>query len=301
MLKSACGFSLQVFCVVILCVLQVSRAGAATDAAKENYGPNGIFHCGSYPIFEFFDDADGTFVYRKQMIEWKQGHSNTYQKIKRRKDYAIFDAPDITATLKGNDCTLMMNFEKSKKIFKYKICQKGAGKNNCPALTTIVDVTPSKVSQGDSTKTCSVMSAYRKELSKCEVPKITTEKRKKQIIQQCNSITTGSEIEPYTCKYLTRPELEDLVTYNAKVCGEKKVGSLCSAQVKCTWNNSMQRMEGQPLTYTSYAYCPSQAGQCNISAMNCYANRDIYFENERAADELFRAKYSTDLPAESVK
>jgi hypothetical protein len=269
-------------------ILSLLLAAAALANPKDNFGPVGVFNCGAYPVFEFLSDMDGQFYYRKQVVEWKQGHANTLRPAK------------LATKRNGDVCTLTVKVGDLTKTYQYKVCAQSERGARCKTRTnTIKDVTKSSIPFDSGARDCRVEYGdkdhdYEDSLAKCIVPKSQTVASKKYIPPACRSTNTGVLIEPYTCSYVTQPELEPLSNYRGKICDQRKVDGICSAKVKCVWNNSIPRA-GHVLQYNSYVYCPAIAGRCKMNAMTCGSDASLYFADDEAVQEALRDKYN--IPA----
>ena len=269
-------------------MLSLLLAAAAYATPKDNFGPVGVFNCGAYPVFEFLSDMDGQFFYRKQVVEWKQGHVNALRPAK------------LATKRNGDVCTLTVKVGDLTKTYQYKVCAQSERGARCQArMTTMKDITKSSIPFDSGARNCRVEYGdkdheYEDSLAKCVVPKSQTVASKKYVPPACRSTSTGVVIEPYTCSYVTLPALEALSDYNGKICDNRKVDGICSAKVRCAWNNSIPRA-GHVLNYSSYVYCPAVGGRCKMSAMTCGADKSLYFEDDNTVQEMFREKYN--IPA----
>ncbi|MEK6555944.1 MAG: hypothetical protein AABZ31_11930, partial [Bdellovibrionota bacterium] len=168
-----------------------------------------IFSCGSYPVFENYEDSNGRFIYRKNLIRWQQGHENAELPM------------TMTAKLTGRECVLQVKFAKKTKTFKFKTCDLSREKDgDCDHIYNFYDVTPPLPASGQP-QSCSVGPEHKHTLANCKVPTPKTKPVKKYVPPACRNTSTGTLIEPYTCKYISTMKKETFEDYVAKLCSTR--------------------------------------------------------------------------------
>lgn len=266
------GWLSILFATFLLAGKPSAQAQALIDENDPRRVPKGIFWCGEHPVFEYFDDSNGEFIYRKVMTKWVQGHENVTRSIQ------------LKATKVGGQCHLDVRIGNLTRKFRFNACDK----KDCPRLTTIQDVTRSSKPANDASLKCNVSGAHSPELIRCQNLKPKTVKHSPQAPAECRSTGTGVLVEPYTCKYISRPVLHSASALGARFCNGKSPDKICTAKVLCEWNGALKR-EDQVINYETVVYCPAHAGRCPGDAMSCGANRDVYFaQPARVRERIFQ-------------